>query len=92
MARCAVQSPRPHSTVTYQFRPGFDLRQSPFFQGTGLGLFVPKKRVKLVEFDRNRAVLDMALGRVIIEPESVRFHRNGKGRGIQLVGSKDSDS
>ena len=44
-----------------------------------------KKRVKLVEFDRNRAVLDLAVGRVIIEPESIRFHRNGKGRGIQLI-------
>jgi hypothetical protein len=44
-----------------------------------------KKRVKLVEFDRNRLVADMALGRVIIEAESVRFHRNGKGRGVELV-------
>lgn len=44
-----------------------------------------KKRVKLVEYDRNRAVLDMAFGRIIIEPESVRFHRNRKGRGTELV-------
>jgi hypothetical protein len=49
---------------------------------------VAKKRVKLVEFDRNRAVLDMALGRVIIESDSVRFHRNRKGRGIEVVGEQ----
>lgn len=65
---------------------------SHLFSGDRLGLFVPKKRVKLVEFDRNRAVLDMALGRVIIEQESVRFHRNGKGRGIQMIGPEDSRS
>jgi len=46
-----------------------------------------KKRVKLVEYDRNRAVVDMALGRVIIEAESVRFHRNKKGRGLEVVGA-----
>lgn len=52
-----------------------------------------KKRVKLIEYDKNRAVIDMALGRVIIEPESVRFHRNGKGRGVEFVGhdAKDDD-
>jgi hypothetical protein len=49
---------------------------------------MPKKRVKLVEFDRNRAVLDMTLGRVIVEANSVRFHRNKKGRGIQVVGDE----
>ena len=48
-----------------------------------------KKRVKLVEFDRNRLVADMALGRVIIEAESVRFHRNGKGRGVEVLGKTD---
>lgn len=47
-----------------------------------------KKRVKLVEFDRNRLVADIALGRIIIEAESVRFHRNGKGRGIVVVGEQ----
>lgn len=45
-----------------------------------------KKRVKLIEYDRNRAVLDMAFGRVIVEPELVRFHKNRKGRGLQVVG------
>jgi hypothetical protein len=47
-----------------------------------------KKRVKLVEYDRNRAVLDIALGRLVVESESVRFHKNRKGRGIQVVGSE----
>lgn len=51
-----------------------------------------KKRVKLVEYDRNRLVADMALGRVIIEAGSVRFHRNGKGRGVQVVGDGDAGS
>ena len=49
-----------------------------------------KKRVKLIEYDRNRAVLEMAFGRVIVEAESVRFHRNGKGRGVELVSEQSS--
>jgi hypothetical protein len=49
-----------------------------------------KKRVKLIEYDRNRAVIDIALGRVVIEAESVRFHRNKKGRGLQVVGSEEA--
>ena len=44
-----------------------------------------KRRVKLIEFDRNRLVADIAIGRIIIEAESVRFHRNGKGRGIEIL-------
>jgi hypothetical protein len=49
-----------------------------------------KKRVKLIEYDRNRAVIDIALGRVVIEAESVRFHRNKKGRGLQVVGADET--
>lgn len=45
-----------------------------------------KDRVRLVEYDRNQLVVDITLGRLIIEPESVRFHKNGKGRGVILVG------
>lgn len=45
-----------------------------------------KDRVRLVEYDRNQLVVDIALGRLIIEPGSVRFHKNGKGRGVTLVG------
>ncbi len=44
-----------------------------------------KKKVVLVEFEKRRAVLDIPLGRLIIEPDSVRFHRNGKGRGMTVV-------
>jgi hypothetical protein len=47
---------------------------------------VAKSKVKLVEFDRNRAVLDIDLGRIVVEPNSVRFHRNRKGRGVEVVG------
>lgn len=42
-------------------------------------------RVELVEASPARFVLDMALGRVIVEPESVRFHKNGRGRGVAVV-------
>jgi hypothetical protein len=46
----------------------------------------PKKaEVALIEFDRNQAVLDTPLGRLVIEPGSVRFHKNGRGRGVTLV-------
>ena len=44
-----------------------------------------KDRVKIVEYDRNQLVVDIAAGRLVIEPDSVRFHRNGRGRGITLV-------
>lgn len=37
--------------------------------------------VELVEASPARFVLDMALGRVIVEPDSERFHKNGRGRG-----------
>jgi hypothetical protein len=42
--------------------------------------------VKLIEFDRNRAVLEIELGRIVVEPDSVRFHKNRKGRGVELLG------
>jgi hypothetical protein len=45
-----------------------------------------KKRVKLIEYDRNRAVLEIALGRIVVEAESVRFHKNRRGRGVEVVG------
>ena len=45
-----------------------------------------KDRVRIVEYDRNQLVVDIAVGRVVIEPDSVRFHKNGKGRGVALVG------
>jgi hypothetical protein len=49
---------------------------------------MPKKPVvELVEYDRNQLVVDIPLGRLVIEPDSVRFHRNGKGRGLKVVGA-----
>ena len=48
-----------------------------------------KDRVTLVEASANRFVLDIALGRVIIEPSGVRFHKNGRGRGIVVVKEDD---
>ena len=48
---------------------------------------MPKKplTVALVEASPIRFVLDIPLGRVIIEPESVRFHKNGRGRGLTIL-------
>jgi len=41
-------------------------------------------RVELVKATPERLVPDLRLGRVIIEPDGVRFHRNG--RGLRVVG------
>ena len=46
-------------------------------------------RVDLVEATPERYVLDIPLGRVIIEPDEVRFHRNGRGRGLTVVARKE---
>jgi hypothetical protein len=40
----------------------------------------------LVEATPDRYVLDTQMGRVIIEPDRVRFHKNGRGRGVIVVG------
>lgn len=42
--------------------------------------------VDLVEASPMRYVLDTPLGRIIIEPDRVRFHKNGRGRGVLLIG------
>ena len=47
-----------------------------------------KRDVRLVEASSNRIVIDMGLGRIIIEPETVRFHRSGRGRGRDLLGAE----
>jgi hypothetical protein len=44
-----------------------------------------KPGVALIEASADRIVVDTRLGRVIIEPEGVRFHRAGRGRGRVLV-------
>ncbi|MCI4318910.1 MAG: hypothetical protein L3K23_02105 [Thermoplasmata archaeon] len=46
-----------------------------------------KPRVKLIEYDRNQLVVDIRQGRLVIEADSVRFHKNGKGRGVIVVGN-----
>lgn len=45
-----------------------------------------KAGVSLVEASADRIVVDTRVGRVIIEPESIRFHRAGRGRGRILLG------
>jgi hypothetical protein len=45
-----------------------------------------KPGVMLVEASSNRIVVDTRAGRVIIEPETIRFHRSGRGRGRILLG------
>ncbi|HTT34941.1 MAG TPA: hypothetical protein VMH78_03620 [Thermoplasmata archaeon] len=47
-----------------------------------------RPKVALVEASANRYTIDMELGRVIVEPESVRFHRAGRGRGRTLLDSE----
>lgn len=44
-----------------------------------------KPGVMLVEASSDRIVVDTKVGRVIVEPESVRFHRAGRGRGRALL-------
>jgi hypothetical protein len=53
-----------------------------------VGAPVPGKhpRVELIEATPERYVLDIPLGRVIIEPDGVRFHKNGRGRGMKMIG------
>ncbi len=50
-----------------------------------------KAGVLLVEASANRIVVDTRAGRVIVEPDSVRFHRSGRGRGRTLLSPKDSN-
>jgi len=46
-----------------------------------------KPGVMLVEASADRIVVDTKVGRVIVEAETVRFHRAGRGRGRILLGS-----
>jgi hypothetical protein len=55
-------------------------------RGFGHLLMAKKPRVKLIEYDRNQLVVDIVPGRLVIEADSVRFHKNGKGRGVIVVG------
>ncbi|HTW55331.1 MAG TPA: hypothetical protein VMG36_02640 [Thermoplasmata archaeon] len=48
-----------------------------------------KPGVQLVEASADRIVVDMRIGRVIVEPEGVRFHRAGRGRGKSLLSDLD---
>lgn len=45
-----------------------------------------KPGVMLVEASADRIVVDTRAGRIIVEPEAVRFHRAGRGRGRVLLG------
>jgi len=49
-----------------------------------------KAGVALVEASANRIVVDTKVGRIIVEPEAVRFHRSGRGRGRVLLGPESS--
>lgn len=50
-----------------------------------------KTGVSLVEASANRIVVDTRVGRIIIEPEAIRFHRSGRGRGRVLLGPDSTD-
>lgn len=47
--------------------------------------------VSLVEASKDRFVVDIPLGRVIIEPSVVRFHKNGRGRGVIVIPGDEPD-
>jgi hypothetical protein len=47
------------------------------------------KGVRLVEATANQFVVDNELGRIVIEGDTERFHRAGRGRGRVLL-TKDS--
>jgi hypothetical protein len=47
------------------------------------------KGVRLVEATANQFVIDMELGRIVIEGDNVRFHRAGRGRG-RVILTKDT--
>jgi hypothetical protein len=55
-------------------------------RNSGHPAMAKKPRVKLIEYDRNQLVVDIVPGRLVIEAGSVRFHKNGKGRGVIVVG------
>lgn len=40
-----------------------------------------KEVVRLIEFDRNQLVVDTPMGRLVVEPHSVRFQRTGEDGG-----------
>jgi hypothetical protein len=64
-------------------------RRRPYeVRSGGCAVAAKPPRVELVEATPERYVLDIPLGRVIIEPDGVRFHRNGRGRGLTVVGGK----
>lgn len=50
-----------------------------------------KTGVSLIEASADRIVVDTRVGRVIIEAESVRFHRSGRGRGRVILGPDSTD-
>ena len=76
-------------------------RQIPFENDNGVRFKNPSRLVNLmaarkagvllVEASADRIVVDTKVGRVIIEPESVRFHRSGRGRGRVLLSPDRSD-
>jgi hypothetical protein len=46
---------------------------------------------RALEDPANRFVAGMGLGRVLIDADSVRFHRAGRGRGRTLLADGDSE-
>jgi hypothetical protein len=48
-----------------------------------------QKGVRLIEATRNQFVIDNELGRIVIEGDTVRFHRAGRGRG-RVILTKDT--
>lgn len=74
-----------YAALTNEFR-----KQKLLFP-RGIPRSVSKKRrkVRLVEASPARYTLDLEIGRVVIEPDSIRFHKSGRGRG-RVILSADS--
>jgi len=46
-------------------------------------------QIRLIEYDQKQLVVDTPLGRIVVEPTSVRFHRRGRGRGTTLLSDRE---
>lgn len=76
-----IDSPRPGNRAWVGFN----------YPDTVTNLMAARKAgVALVEASTNRIVIDTKVGRIIVEPETVRFHRSGRGRGRVLLGPESA--
>ncbi len=85
---CAFGATRPRNRRFARHNPGRGILNYP--DGFANLMAAKKPGVALVEASANRIVVDTRAGRIIVEPEAVRFHRSGRGRGRVLLGPDGS--